>query len=118
MILTQTDWTPTQAEFDAFARLSGDINPIHLDPDFAARSRFGRTVSHGMLIYAKLWALLARLQPHGGHRLHRLMFPAPAFAGEPLVLELRETPDGHLALTATRKVDGIIVLQGLAEGRI
>jgi acyl dehydratase len=43
--------TFTQAEFDAFARLSGDDNPIHVDPEFSARTRFGRTVAHGMLLY-------------------------------------------------------------------
>jgi acyl dehydratase len=51
------------AEFDAFARLSGDDNPIHVDPDFSSRTRFGRTVSHGMLIYAKLWALVRQVRP-------------------------------------------------------
>lgn len=115
MILASTEWTPSQDEFDAFARLSGDDNPIHVDPDFSARTRFGRTVSHGMLIYAKLWALLARVRPGATHRTQSLMFPAPSYAGEPLRLEVRATPEGHLAVTATRLADQVIVLQGLAE---
>ena len=36
--------TLTQGDFDAFATLSGDDNPIHVDPAFAARTRFGRTL--------------------------------------------------------------------------
>lgn len=115
MTLATADWTPSQQEFDAFARLSGDDNPIHVDPAFSARSRFGRTVSHGMLIYAKLWALLRQARPDRVHRVQTLMFPAPSFAGEPLRLELRETPEGHLALSATRIADQVIVLQGVAE---
>lgn len=115
MTLATAEWTPTQAEFDAFARLSGDDNPIHVDPEFSARTRFGRTVSHGMLIYAKLWALLRRVRPGAAHRMQSLMFPAPSFAGEPLRLEIRETPEGHLAVTATRIADQVIVLQGMAE---
>jgi len=115
MILASADWTPAQHEFDAFARLSGDDNPIHVDPAFSARTRFGRTVSHGMLIYAKLWALLRQTRPGAAHRMQTLMFPAPSFAGEPLRLEVRETPEGHLAVTATRIADQVIVLQGLAE---
>lgn len=117
MILATADWTPTQAEFDAFARISGDDNPIHVDPEFSARTRFGRTVSHGMLIYARLWALLGQVRPGAVQRLQSLMFPAPSFAGEPLRLELRETPEGHLAMTATRIADEVIVLQGMAEVR-
>ena len=49
-LLIERQWIPTQEEFDLFARISGDDNPIHVDPEFSARTRFGRTVSHGMLI--------------------------------------------------------------------
>jgi len=52
------DWTPTQADFDAFAAVSGDDNPIHVDPEFSAHTRFGRTVAHGMLLYSRLWAMV------------------------------------------------------------
>ena len=33
----------TQQDFARFADLSGDNNPIHVDPQFSARTRFGRT---------------------------------------------------------------------------
>ena len=46
--------TFTQRDFDRFAALSGDDNPIHVDPAFAARTRFGRTVCHGMLLYSTI----------------------------------------------------------------
>ncbi|WP_209424869.1 MaoC/PaaZ C-terminal domain-containing protein [Pararhodobacter sp. SW119] len=114
--LIQADWVPTQQEFDAFARVSGDDNPIHVDPDFSSRTRFGRTVSHGMLIYTKLWAMVRQVRPELPHRLQTLMFPNPAFAGEPVTLAVQETPEGHLAVSATRKADGMILLQGTTEG--
>ncbi|NDJ34144.1 MAG: hypothetical protein GYB64_05715, partial [Chloroflexi bacterium] len=44
--------TFTQADFDLFAELSGDDNPIHVDPTFSARTRFGRTAAHGMMLYS------------------------------------------------------------------
>ncbi|KPQ05759.1 MAG: Acyl dehydratase [Rhodobacteraceae bacterium HLUCCA12] len=113
--LIREEWVPTQDEFDAFARVSGDDNPIHVDPGFSSRTRFGRTVSHGMLIYSKLWALVNRARPGRRHRFQSLMFPNPTYAGEPVVLEIKETPDGHLAVLATRKADAMIVLQGQAE---
>ena len=38
-----------QDDYDEFARLSGDVNPIHVDPDFSSRTRFGKTVAHAVL---------------------------------------------------------------------
>lgn len=38
--------------FRAFAALTGDAHPIHYDPDYAARTRFGRPVAHGLLLAA------------------------------------------------------------------
>lgn len=111
----QREWTPTQAEFDLFARISGDDNPIHVDPDFSSRTRFGRTVSHGMLIYSRLWAMLQDALPGTPHRIQNLMFPNPSYAGETLILEIGKGDDGRLVMTARRKADEAVTLQGEAE---
>lgn len=111
--MIEADWTPTQAEFDAFAAVSGDDNPIHTDPGFSARTRFGRTVSHGMLIYARLWAMLGAAWPGRAARTTTMMFPNPAYAGEALRLRIQETPEG-LVLTARRQADGALCFDGLA----
>lgn len=105
-------WLPRQADFDLFADLSGDDNPIHVDADFAARTRFGRTVSHGMLIYSRLWALVRRHYPGARQAGQTLMFPNPAYAGEPVVLSIDETAPGRLALVARREADGAVLAQG------
>lgn len=108
--------TLSQADFDAFAALSGDHNPIHVDPIFAAGTAFGATVSHGMLLFTQLRGLIAAAYP--GQRLARqtLMFPAPSFAGEALTFVVQpegETADGGLALrTEVHKPDGRLGLQG------
>jgi acyl dehydratase len=107
-------WTPTQAEFDAFAAVSGDDNPIHVDPDFSARTRFGRTVSHGMLIYSRLWAMLTRAAP-GVHRTQSLMFPNPAYAGEALELTCAPLGGGRWRIAARRAADGAECLTGETE---
>src|SRR5690606_41700541 len=41
----------TQRDFDRFASLSRDDNPIHCDPAFASGTHFGATVAHGMFLY-------------------------------------------------------------------
>ena len=103
------DRTFSQAEFDAFARLSGDNNPIHVSPAFSAGTRFGRTVAHGMLLYSAIWGLLRRRFPGYVPSDQKLMFPEPTFAGDPMALEaVVETvhPDGRLAAT-TRVLDPV-----------
>lgn len=85
-------WTPRQADFDRFARLSGDDNPIHVDAAFSARTGFGRTVAHGMLLYSRVWALAAAVRPGARHVSQSLMFPAPAYAGEELEIAIVPKP--------------------------
>lgn len=48
----------TDAVVRAFAELSGDYNPIHLDDEFAAKTRFGRRIAHGMISGALISAVL------------------------------------------------------------
>ena len=50
----------TQDQINGYARVSGDGNLIHLDPEFAAKSSFGRTVAHGMLVLAFLSEMLTQ----------------------------------------------------------
>lgn len=48
----------TDSVVRAFAGLSGDFNPIHLDEEFAAKTRFGRRIAHGMISGALISAVL------------------------------------------------------------
>lgn len=106
----------TQQDFDRFADLSGDHNPIHVDPAFAAGTPFGATVSHGMLLFSRLRGLMARHYPGLPLASQTLMFPAPCYADEPLTLALtpESTPDGQgIALrTEVIKADGSLGLRG------
>ena len=49
-----------------FAALTGDSNPVHLDDAFAATTRFGRRIAHGMLAASLISAALANDLPGPG----------------------------------------------------
>jgi acyl dehydratase len=83
--------TLTQADFDLFARLSGDDNPIHVDPDFAARTLFGATVAHGVLLCAILRQLASEMRPLTVQKGQFVTYPAPTYAGENLRFFLEVT---------------------------
>lgn len=81
-------------DVEAFAAVSGDANPLHLDPDFAATTPFGRPIVHGMLGAAMFSAVFATRIPGAIYLSQNLSFTAPVFVGDVVrakieVLELR-----------------------------
>lgn len=106
----------SQEDFDLFARLSGDGNPIHVDPVFAAATRFGGTVAHGMLLFSAIRGLMARHFPDRLLLSQNLMFPAPTYADEMIVLRLQPVEsfdsDELRLLTTVIKADSSIGLRG------
>ena len=110
--MTQVATVFTQAQFDEFARLSGDDNPIHIDPEFSAKTRFGRTVAHGMFLLSVLQAEVARL--HGGAvwiAEQEFIFRGPTFTGDPLLFDLEPRNDGTIGQVITDS-SGTIVTDG------
>ncbi|MCE9568621.1 MAG: hypothetical protein K8R10_01180 [Rhodocyclales bacterium] len=88
-----------QTDFDRFARLSHDDNPIHCDPDFAAKSHFGATVAHGMMLYSCICKALTEQVGPGVVQLEQtLMFPSATYVGDRLDvnLELEADAEGML----------------------
>ncbi|WP_317203573.1 MaoC/PaaZ C-terminal domain-containing protein [Janthinobacterium sp.] len=117
--------TLKQSDFDRFAVLSGDDNPIHCDPEFARRSHFGATVAHGMFLYGLIYRALAEAMPEAGmlQLEQELMFPNPSFARdevEVLVAPLPAGPDGgHCFSTVVRKrVGGESVVTASGRARV
>jgi len=76
----------TEQEVQAFAKLSGDMNPLHLDAGFARRAGFGGPVVYGMLSASFLSALIGMLMPGKGAlwASQTLQFGQPAFVGDTL----------------------------------
>lgn len=108
--------TLTQVDFDRFAALSGDDNPIHVDAQFSARTRFGRTVAHGFLLNTVLRGLVGELVPHGRQISQDLCFPAPTYADEPMRFSAQVTgrndTQTRIRLVCTRIADGVITCEG------
>jgi acyl dehydratase len=86
----QIDRIFSQEDLNRFAMLSGDDNPIHIDPDFSARTKFGKTVAHGMLLYSAICAAISQWFPDEGFMQlsQELMFPSPTFVDEPVKIGL------------------------------
>jgi 3-hydroxybutyryl-CoA dehydratase len=73
-----------QADIDAFAAVTGDRNPVHVDEVFAQQTRFGGRIAHGMLTASLISSVLANKLPGEGsiYLGQTLQFVAPVFPGD------------------------------------
>lgn len=85
--------TVTAADVEAFARVTGDVNPIHLDAAYAATTRFGRRIAHGLLVASYISTLLGTRFPGPGtiYLSQLLQFLRPAFLGDVLTVSATVT---------------------------
>ncbi|MEU8058564.1 MaoC/PaaZ C-terminal domain-containing protein [Microbispora bryophytorum] len=98
-------------------RLSGDRNPLHSDPAFAARAGFPRPILHGLCTYGITGrALLHAVAGSDPARFAAMSgrFSKPVFPGETLTVSIwvstRTSDGGATALFRTAKEDGTVVI--------
>ena len=105
----------TQADVDAFAALTGDFNPIHLDPEFARATSFGKPIVHGMLTSAFISTMVGMLLPGKGAlwTSQTLNFVRPAFVGDTITVRSEVTQVSPATRTLMAKV--VITNQNGAE---
>ena len=84
---------------EAFAALSGDCNPLHVDPQAARRTMFGQPIVHGL--HLALWSLeeWARQAAGQGFEALDVRLLKPAYLDEAIHLECLRSGDGMTALT-------------------
>jgi acyl dehydratase len=76
--------TFTEEDVRRFIEITGDVNPLHVDDDFAARTRFGRRVVHGMLTASIFSTMVGMLLPGTGavYRSQTITFLLPVYVGD------------------------------------
>jgi 3-hydroxybutyryl-CoA dehydratase len=114
----------TAADVEAFADLTGDHHPVHVDDDWAAGSIFGERIAHGMLVLS-CGVGLTPLDPDRVVALRRCdaTFKAPVRLGDAIRVEgevvgARTLDDAHSLVTATWRLvnqDGKTVVRATVE---
>ena len=103
----------TRPEQALIYRLSGDRNPLHVDPKFAARGGFSQPILHGLCTYGVTGRGLLRVLCDGDPARFRSMsgrFSRPVLPGEPLTVSIWRAADGETALFQTTRKDGTVVI--------
>ena len=82
--------TCTEDDVKLFAVVSGDVNPIHLDAEYAATTQFGQQIAHGMYTGALVSAALAIELPGPGtvYLGQEIKFRAPVFIDDTITVKL------------------------------
>ena len=103
----------TDAIVQEFAELSGDTQPLHLDDDYASKTRFGQRIAHGALMVGMVSAVLG-VEMAGQHATIIFLglsvnFIAPVHIGDEVtasceVMDVREDkPIVKLSITCTNQ---------------
>ncbi len=107
--LPEVHGTVSQDTINAYAEVSGDYNPLHVDPEFARATPFGGTIAHGPLALCFIFQLLTRHLPRGWpeRSVVRATFLGPVRPGDHIVargqvVDRNESADGiRLQVEAT-----------------
>jgi 3-hydroxybutyryl-CoA dehydratase len=83
--------TVTAADILAFAEITGDWNPVHLDTEYAAKTVFREPIAHGMLTAGYISAVFGSEMPGPGaiYVSQTLNFRAPVKVGDHVVAKVR-----------------------------
>jgi 3-hydroxybutyryl-CoA dehydratase len=117
----------TQVDISRYAEASGDYNPIHIDPAFAATTPLKGTIAHGMLVLAFMSEMLARVFGDAWDESGQLSmkFRSPARPGDTLsvggtVESVQDDSDIVLATCSLwcRNQSDEVVVSGEARVRI
>ena len=112
--------TVMERDVALFAELSGDANPIHLCDQFAANTKFGQRIAHGMLTAGLISAVIGEQLPgHGTVYLGQsLKFMAPVRPGDVVYAEVKVLAIDHSKRRVTLEthcaVGDTVVLKGEA----
>ena len=112
--------TVSAADVEAFAEVSGDDNPLHLDEAYAATTPFKRRIAHGMLAGAYISAVLGAKMPGPGaiYLSQSLRFRRPVKIGDAVTakvtIQALDEKRGQATLATVCTVSGKTVVDGEA----
>jgi 3-hydroxybutyryl-CoA dehydratase len=111
--------TLTETDMMLFAGITGDLNQLPINDEFARKTRYGQRVAHGMLTASFVTNLLGMKLPGFGTvlRSFKVRFTAPVFLNDTVEIGIRVTETNVAANTASFETwavnqQGLTVMQG------
>ncbi len=112
--LVQVNFVVMAADIRRYAEITQDYNPLHLDPEFAATTAYGRPIAHGTMTLSLIWTALMRT-----FDVHRacdfaidIKFTKPVFEGDALLaggVRTAETPLAYEVFVKNEAGEAVVV---------
>lgn len=113
--------TVTEEDIVTFAKVSTDVNPIHVDSSYAEKTRFGQKIAHGILGASFISAVIGNKLPGPGaiYLSQNLNFKAPVFIGDTVtttgtVVAQKGNKPIYTIKTVCTNQDDVVVIDGEA----
>ena len=111
--------TITEHDVNAFAGLSGNFNPVHVDEEFARNTRFKGRIAHGLLAAGLISTVIGTVLPGANaiYMAQELVFKSPVMLGDTLtaLVEVVEKIDAKKRIifkTSVTNQNGVVVIEG------
>ena len=111
--------TITEHDVNAFAGLSGNFNPVHVDEEFARNTRFKGRIAHGLLAAGLISTVIGTALPGANavYLAQELVFKSPVMLGDTLTaqVEVVEKIDAKKRIifkTSVTNQNGVVVIKG------
>ncbi len=112
----------SQANVDKFAEISGDNNPIHINPEYAAKTPFGKPIVHGFFAGAVFSKVFGTQWPGEGtiYMYQDMAFRAPVFVEQDYtarfeITEVNEEKHRGVVRCILEEAGGKAVIEGQAK---
>jgi 3-hydroxybutyryl-CoA dehydratase len=115
--------TITETDVTLFAGITGDLNPLHIDYEYAATTQFKRPLAHGVIGVGMLIGAMATQLPGGVLLGQNVRFLQPVYIGDTItayveVIDKNEDKDLIDFRIWCENQDGLVVMDGTAQGLV
>lgn len=111
----------TEEDIKSFADISGDVNPLHLDQEFAEKTQFGSKIAHGFMLVSYFSALFGTRLPGPGcvYLSQKVKFLKPVYVNDTVTAKVKlikfNPKSGRLTFKTTCTVLNTEVITGESE---
>tara|TARA_B110001454_G_C12698424_1_gene425505 strand:+ start:100 stop:477 length:378 start_codon:yes stop_codon:yes gene_type:complete len=112
--------TITKSMIEAFAKVSGDYNPIHMNNEYAKTTKFKKRICHGMLLGSFISQHISEKYPKSIYISQSLTFHKPCFIGDKIKISSRilDSVENKITIRTEITNNEDLIVDGIAKIKV